>query len=96
MQLQSDATLLRMLKALGAVRVYICGEPVWAIFDNAFIDLLSEPGIESRAPGLTCRTSDAERVGATKDSDVSVGTELYRVKRSDPDGTGMTNVVLKR
>lgn len=94
--METDADRLASIKGLGGQLVYISGEPIWAIFDNAFIDLLSDPGIESRAPGLTCRTFDAERVGAAKDSDVSVGTELYRVKRLDPDGTGMTNVVLKR
>lgn len=94
MALQSDALLLTMLKATGAQRVYIGDAQVWAIFDNGYFEVTDTPGVETRQPFLTCRTSDLSEL--QKDSTVEIGSESYRVRRHEPDGTGMSRVLLKR
>lgn len=92
--METDADRLGMIKALGGQLVTIGDSQVWAIFENAQAETLSTPGVDVRTPLLTCRSSDA--AGIEKDAPVIVGTESYRVKRTDPDGAGMTTVILKR
>lgn len=92
--LDTDADRLAELQAVGGRCVLVDGREVLAIFDNGFLETTDAPGVEVRQPFLICRTSDI--LGIQKDKAVEVGSEVYRVKRHEPDGTGMSHVQLKR
>lgn len=91
--IESDATRLRMIKAVGGVLVSHGSGSFWAIFDREF-SLSVDGSVESRQPVLTARTSDVCELPKDVVLDVC-GTE-YRIKRQEPDGTGMSLVILKR
>jgi hypothetical protein len=90
--IESDATRLRMIKAVGGVLVRHDAGTFWAIFDREFA--LSVDGVvESRQPVITARTSDVSALA--KDTVLTICDENFRIKRHEPDGTGMSVVVLK-
>lgn len=72
-----------------------------AIFDNVFVAVEggSQASVTSVAPVLHCREEDLiglvlER--AMQGDKVDVGGVLYAVTDIQPDGTGMTTVILER
>jgi hypothetical protein len=92
--MESDAGRLAMIKGLGGQLVRHEQGEFWAIFDNEYLALL-DGAVESRGPALIAvRTSDVHEL--LKDSWLQVGDESYRVKQQQPDGTGMSVVLLKR
>lgn len=97
MMLQPDSTILAMIMAVGGVPVTHAGGSFFAIFDREF--LLVSGTVESRVTALTARTSDVkdlpESAVLTIADDVSGENLIYRIKRHEPDGTGVTVVVLK-
>lgn len=64
-----------------------------AIFDRPSA-LTPDGSVETRQPILVARSIDV--VGLAKDTPLSIGNDEYRVKRLEPDGTGMTTIILKR
>lgn len=64
-----------------------------AIFDRPSV-LTPDGSVETRQPVLIARSSDVGELA--KDTPLSVGTEEFRIKRLEPDGTGMTTIILKR
>lgn len=65
----------------------------WAIFDRPSA-LTPDGSVETRQPVLVARSIDVDALA--KDTPLSVGTDEYRIKRLEPDGTGMTTIILKR
>lgn len=69
----------------------------YVIFDN---DYLLAGEVEERSPMATMRSGDVARAGLGKDAVVRIvnpfdGSKAeYRVRRVEPDGTGMTRVIL--
>lgn len=94
--MESDADRLAMLQALGGTQVQAQGATFTALFDAAYQAALSDPAIEGVHPALTCRTADVERLALTKGLPLTVGGVAYRILRHEPDGTGMSLLVLKR
>lgn len=90
--MMSDTDLLAMIKSLGGQPVHHDGGEFWAVFDREFA-LSANGSIETRQPSLTARTSDVQSLA--KDSVLRVGDEVYRLKRPEPDGTGVTLLILK-
>jgi len=66
------------------------GSAVRGIFDNAF---LAQLGLVGTDPLLLCRTSDV--TSATRGTAVSVPAGSFKVVRKEPDGTGMSRLVLE-
>lgn len=94
---ENDADRLAIIKSLGGQLVSDDGgQHLWAIFEHGFSAVLGSPEVETSEPYLQCRTSDFNGLMLSKDSQLLVGTESYRIRRAEPDGTGMTRVVLKR
>jgi hypothetical protein len=96
MQLDSDAGRLRDIRAAGGVRVLGTNRDFWAIFNRKFSAVTAgDLEIESRSPGLTCRSSDVD--GMTKDEALTVGTTDYRMLRAEPDfpAPGWTILILR-
>lgn len=67
------------------------GAPVTGIFDNAYAESL---GMATRIPMFTLPTASA--VSATQASVLVVGGVNYRVTSVQPDGTGVTVLMLER
>jgi hypothetical protein len=91
--IESDATRLRMIKAVGGVLISHSEGSFWAVYDREF-SLSVDGSVESRQPALTARTSDVKDLA--KDVLLEVSDEAFRIKRQEPDGTGMSIVLLKR
>lgn len=91
--LESDADRLESLKALGE-HISVDGKILWGIFEQVFGEALSDPGVSSSDPELTCRSIDVIEV--TKDSVIERQSVQYRVREIEPDGTGMTLLRLRR
>jgi hypothetical protein len=91
---ETDADRLAMIKSLGGLAVPVRGNNLWGIFDNGNVDVLSM--VESSGPSFNCRTSDVELLAIAKDDEVDIKGEQFRVKKMDPDGTGMTLIHLKK
>lgn len=90
--LESDQDRLESLQALGE-EIRIDDFPVWGVFDQSFVEALSDPGIGSSEPEFTCRSIDVENV--QKDSVLTRLQVQYRVRELEPDGTGMTLLRLR-
>lgn len=91
--MDTDADRLAMIKSLGGQLVSVRGREFWAIFDNDFA--LANGMVESSGPALTCRTSDFLEIGITKNDAVLNLPESLVVKDHQPDGTGMSIVMLR-
>ena len=96
MAIESDTDRLEMIRAAGGVECKVNKGSFWAIFDNEFVESETEPGVEGRQPVLTGRSSDVDNLEIRKGSHVTIGADSYRVKRPEPDGTGMTRLVLRK
>lgn len=90
------SALLRTMGA-GARLTTAQGACFDVVFDNEYV-LAGE--VEERQPAATMRTTDVECAKLKKESVVRVFNPFenvekpYRVRRLEPDGTGMTLVVL--
>lgn len=63
------------------------------VYDNQYADAL---GTEQRDPVVRCSSADAERLGLTKKGAIlTVAGTRYRVRRHEPDGTGMSRLILE-
>ena len=91
MTLESDADRLLFLSTDEfAVTATISASPVVGIFDNEFAEAID---IEGTVPAFECRTSDVAAVvhGTT----VTINTIAYTCHGKQPDGTGMTVLILQ-
>jgi len=67
---------------------------IMGIFDNAFYSGDGDPaGANTRQTSLICRTADS--VNAARNSMVEVGNDVYKVTSVEPDGTGITVLLLE-
>lgn len=80
-----------LMDAVGdlAELVTIAGRPVRAIFDAAYADVL---GVAGSAPVLTCASADVASVA--RGAAVRVRGAAFTVANIQPDGTGVTVLVL--
>jgi hypothetical protein len=93
---ENEADRLAIIQSLGGQLLRIDGGTFWAIFDHEYIDVGSdEPRIESTQPVLTCRTSDVGRLLINKDTLLEIEAGDYQVRRHEPDGTGMSRLILR-
>ena len=91
MTLESDADRLLFLSTDDfATTATIAGSPVLGIFDDEYGEVLD---IEGTVPVFLCRTSDVAAVahGTT----VTINAVAYTARGKQPDGTGMTLVILE-
>lgn len=98
MSIESDSDRLDIVRTLAGITTdevtvrHPTGSFV-AIFDRPSA-LTPDGSVETRQPVLVARSSDIDSL--TKDTPLSVGADEYRVKRLEPDGTGITTIILKR
>lgn len=78
--------------------------PLSAIFDKAFQMSFTDPGIEGTVPVLTCNEADVVALELVKDDLMRVSVKRggstkvldYKFVRHEPDGTGVSILVLKK
>lgn len=94
MTVESDADRLALLGDY-SVSATINGVAVTGIFDDRFkmVDELSQE-IESTLPQLICRSIDV--AGVTDGMSCIVNGVNYTVRTLEPDGTGMTRIILHK
>ena len=65
-----------------------------AIRENPYLEIGGNTPMETRQPILICSTSEVERLRIVKDDRLDVGDDLYHVRKHEPDGTGMSRILL--
>jgi hypothetical protein len=99
MSVESASDLLDIIEALGgidaeSVTVTHAGGSFSAIFERPFVEVeAGGMGVESRQPVLVARTSDVSALA--KDTSLTVQSVAYKLRRQEPDGTGVTRLILK-
>lgn len=95
MAIETDADRLNFLDTDDfAVTATIGGSPVVGIFDNPWIGPeVGEVETSLNQPTLLVRTSDVSTV--SKGDTIIINSANYTVVGIEPDGTGLTSLVLK-
>jgi hypothetical protein len=91
MSLESDADRLSYLQAFGE-QITVNTQTLWAVPDNAYIDVLDIAA--GTRPQAIVRTADVPSI-ASGQTVVMQGTQ-YSVAEIQPDGTGMTTLILQK
>jgi len=78
-----------MLQALGEQVTYGAAS-IYAVFEHAYVEV---GGVESLHPTLLVRDSDVS--GVAHGTSITVGGTAYTVRGIEPDGTGMTTLILE-
>lgn len=73
-----------------AIDATINGATVTGIFGNEFIQV---DYVESRAPYFECVSADV--TGISHGAIVAIGSDTYKVRGIQPDGTGITKLILE-
>ena len=63
------------------------------IFDNGFFEVLGDDGVDSSSPFCVGVSSDL--ADAARNSMVEIGNDIYKVVTVQPDGTGITTLILE-
>lgn len=96
--METESDRLAAIQALGGQLVTTDTGSFWAIFDNNHVTVQSDTGHQQddSAPQLTMRTSDAERAGLQKGTILKLlkSGALFVVRDAQPDGTGMSTIIL--
>lgn len=95
---ESDADRLALIKALGGQLVRHPAGEFWAIFEREYYEAAfgDGPGVGTSQPALTsARTIDVKAL--TRDTPLRIDgeSETFFVKKHQPDGTGMSVVLVK-
>lgn len=69
---------------------------VQVIFDRPYRAVNPETGVvESTAPVATLTSADVETLPIDHGTEVEIGTETYQVVGIEPDGQGLTRLILE-
>lgn len=92
----SDLDLYCLLRDTGGETLKTDRGELIGIFDNEFLELAGDPPVETRTPSIMARDVDVARLELRKASSVRRGDRAYRIDRLEPDGTGLTRLVLRK
>jgi hypothetical protein len=97
MSIESDSDRLDIVRTLAGIErddvmVRHPGGAFAATFDRPSA-LTPDGSVEVRQTVLVARSIDV--CNLVKDTVLSIGNDEYRVKRLEPDGTGMTAIILR-
>lgn len=90
---ESDADRLAMLRGLGGVSVDGPRGQFVGLYENEFVQV--DALVDSSSPRLTARTMDVASAGVSIGSLLRVGPDVFAVRSVQPDGTGMTAILLE-
>ena len=93
MSVETAADRTAMLDANGTTVTKTEASTLTAIFDNDFLAVdLDESEVESTEPTLLARTADVS--GLAHGDSLTISAVSYTVRGIQPDGTGMTQIML--
>jgi hypothetical protein len=69
------------------------GATIDGILDEEYAEAL---GIAGSAPVFLCRSADVAELTLLENDRLTIGGTVYEVANIEPDGTGMTKLVLER
>lgn len=95
--METDADRLAMIKSLGGQLVRHDGGEFWAVFENEFAAASFDVEVEAARPTLAARTSDVQQIrkGAVLRLHDFAGREVtYYIDKHEPDGSGITRILL--
>lgn len=98
--IDSDATRLRMIKAVGGVLVRHSEGSFWGVFDE-FHESVLDGMVEAKGPAIEARSIDVQALPRDTSLEVSPNASLgvpggdYRIKNHEPGRTGWTVLILK-
>lgn len=96
MTFETDAlSMLRGFPGVGSVSVSTPHGTFDAILNEGFAEAALGPGVEGTEPYLDCRTGDVERLRIGKGTVLRLGERVLKVVRHEPDGTGMSRVIVQ-
>lgn len=72
------------------IAAVVDGEAVTGIFDNIYVEI---EGVSGTHPVLTCKTSAVSH--ASQGDTVTIAGISYRIASIEPDGTGVTQLILE-
>lgn len=91
MSIESDATRLAMLQAVGGQTIRAAHGTFVGVFGDDYVGIGDGVAdVESSAPMVTCRTSDVTRLLIERGERLTIDDEYYTVVSHRPDGTGIT------
>lgn len=104
MPVESDNDRAHLLADFGQLVTFSPGETypnrnnetaeITGIFDKAFFEIVGDlVAADSNQPVIVCRTIDV--AGAERNSMVEIGADTYKVVGVEPDGTGITLLLLE-
>ena len=68
------------------------GNTIDGILDEEYAEAL---GIAGTAPVFLCRSADVEELALVENDTLAIGGTVYEIANIEPDGTGMTKLVLE-
>ena len=93
MSVETAADRTAMLADYGSTVTKADASTFTGIFDNDFLAVdLDESEVESTEPTLLARTADVS--GLAHGDSLTIGAVSYTVRGIQPDGTGMTQIML--
>ena len=93
MSVETAADRTAMLADYGSTVTKADASTFVAIFDNDFLAVdLDESEVESTEPTLLARTADVS--GLAHGDSLTISSTSYTVRGIQPDGTGMTQIML--
>jgi len=93
MSVETAADRTAMLADYGSTVTKADASTFTGIFDNDFLAVdLDESEVESTEPTLLARTADVS--GLTHGDSLTISAVSYTVRGIQPDGTGMTQIML--
>lgn len=97
MAIESDADRLAMLSEDDfGVEVTVGASTIKGIFDKEYLAVQGgEADVESDAPTVLVRSSDVTAESIAVSSTLTISSASYVVVSVQPDGTGMTRLVLR-
>lgn len=95
MAVESDTERALMLGDFGVTVTYGAGSSFVGIFDSGFeLVSLGEVGVASAQLRLLARSSDVD--GIARGTTLTISAVTYTLQEHQPDGTGMTTLLLTR
>ena len=94
MSIESDATRLAMLQAVGGLTIKAARGSFVGVFGNDYVGIGDSLGdVASSSPRVTCRTSDVTRLKIETGDRLTIdGTYYTLVAPPRPDGTGISEL----
>lgn len=90
MTIETDADRLAMLEDWDTLTAP--GGDITCVFDDAYVDVLE---VASHSPAAHCLSSDVTAKSVATGVTVTVNSVNYTVRNIQPDGTGMSVLILE-